>query len=586
MKPFPNKFWPLLIMYCKSFKWQICLFLVITIIGSLFGNLNKRFFADIIGTIKENDTNSYNEAIFLVYLLIGSYLLNILFSNYSKYFFSAKIIVPFKILMEKDLFSYLLGHSYEYITNKQSGMLIAYKNQVTNLPKILDRANWDLRAIIDLIIKTIMLTMISPVIGITYLFLCFFTIFPGKYFTNMLKKVNKLHSQSEALVSGRMLDVVNNLDLVKQFDNIENEKKQLRILFKQEYDIAIKSVKIFFAQFSTVGIVTSFASFILLILSVYYWSIEKISTADVVFVLMTLISGLNMIGMIFDGVQKYRQDIAKIEKGLEIFADKHGIVDKKNAKNLKIKNGRIEFKDISFRYKNKRKYVFDRFNLTINAHEKVGIVGKSGSGKTTLINLLQRAFELNSGKILIDGFDITDVTQESLHKNISIIPQDTVMFNRNIAQNIAFGSNTKSIKKIKDAAIKAYAHNFILEKDGAYESYAGDRGCKLSGGERQRIAIARAILKNAPILILDEATSSLDTQSEQIINKAIENVIKNQTVIAIAHRLSTLKSMDRIVVLDKGKIIEEGSFEELLSLGGKFAKLYLTQQKKKGGKNV
>ena len=160
------------------------------------------------------------------------------------------------------------------------------------------------------------------------------------------------------------------------------------------------------------------------------------------------------------------------------------------------------------------------------------------------------------------------------------------MFNRNIFQNLIFGTKIKDIKTVRDASKKAYADEFILAKEGGYNSYAGDRGCKLSGGERQRLAIARAILKDAPILILDEATSSLDTESEQLINCAIENVIQNQTVIAIAHRLSTLKNMDRIIVLDKGEIVEEGNFDYLLSLGGKFTKLYRAQQKKKGGKNV
>ena len=207
-------------------------------------------------------------------------------------------------------------------------------------------------------------------------------------------------------------------------------------------------------------------------------------------------------------------------------------------------------------------------------------IGCPGSGKTTLINLLQRAFELDSGKILIDGKDITEVTQESLHHNISLIPQETVMFNRNIYQNLIFGTNIKDIKKVRLASKKAYADEFIMEKEGDYNSYAGDRGCKLSGGERQRLAIARAILKNAPILILDEATSSLDSQSEKLINKAIENIINKQTLIAIAHRLSTLKNMDRIIVLDKGQVVEEGTFDDLLKLKGKFYQQYNTQQKK------
>ena len=368
--------------------------------------------------------------------------------------------------------------------------------------------------------------------------------------------------------------------------NKEYEKRCFMPLFKQEFDLAIKSLKIFFMQFSAVGVATSFASFILLLLSVYYWKIDKITTADVTFVFMTIIYGLNWFGMLFDGIQRFVKEMFEVEKGLEIFNAPHEIVDKKSAKTLKATKGKIEFKNISFTYKNKKKPVFDNFNLTINAKEKVGIVGASGSGKTTLINLLQRAFELDSGKILIDGKNICDVTQESLHQNISLIPQDTVMFNRNIYQNIVFGTNIKDIKKVRNASKKAYADEFIMEKEGGYESFAGDRGCKLSGGQRQRLAIARAILKDAPILILDEATSALDSQSEKLINKAIENIINNQTVIAIAHRLSTLKNMDRIIVLDKGKIVEEGNFDELLKIKGKFFKLWQVELKKKGGKNV
>ena len=357
-------------------------------------------------------------------------------------------------------------------------------------------------------------------------------------------------------------------------------------LLKQEFDLAVKSLKVFFMQFSAVGVATSFASFILLLLAVYYWKINNITTADVTFVFMTIIYGLNWFGMLFDGIQRFVKEMFEVEKGLEVFSNPHEIVDKKDAITLKKAKGKIEFKNISFTYKNKKKPVFDNFNLTIKPKEKVGIVGASGSGKTTLINLLQRAFELDSGEILIDGKNICDVTQESLHQNISLIPQDTVMFNRNIYQNIVFGTNINDIKKVRNASKKAYADEFIMQKEGGYESFAGDRGCKLSGGERQRLAIARAILKDAPILILDEATSSLDSQSEKLINKAIENIINNQTVIAIAHRLSTLKNMDRIIVLDKGKIVEEGNFDELLKLEGKFFKLWQVELKKKGGKNV
>ena len=580
MKPFPKKFWSLLGLYIDYFKSQIIIFFLLIILGIGFENLNIRFFADIVGAIKDKDNNSYDTAFKFVYFLIASSICAIIFKNWAKYFFKAKFIIPCKMLMEKELFSYLLGHSYEYITNKQSGMLITYKKQVTRMPEMIQNFLWDIDGILDIIIKVIMVICVSPVIGICYFIFCFVTLLPGRIFNKNLKKIGSLKSKASALVNGRVLDTVNNISVVKEFNNVEYEKKSFMPLFKQEFDLSIKSIKVFFMQFSTVGITTSFASFSLLVLSVYQWKAQKITTADVTFIIMVLLNGLNRIGAVFDGLQRFIKNIFEVEKGLEVFSHPHEIVDKKGAKILKATKGKIEFKNIYFTYKNKKKPVFKDFNLTINPKEKIGIVGGSGSGKTTLINLLQRAFELDSGKILIDGKDITEVTQESLHHNIRLIPQETVMFNRNIYQNLIFGTNIKDIKKVRLASKKAYADEFIMEKEGDYNSYAGDRGCKLSGGERQRLAIARAILKNAPILILDEATSSLDSQSEKLINKAIENIINKQTLIAIAHRLSTLKNMDRIIVLDKGQVVEEGTFDELLKLKGKFYQQYNTQQKK------
>ena len=586
MEPFPKKILPFLMMYLKKFKRQFIVFIVLTILATWLQNINIRIFANIIGALKKNGLSSYSQVLYHTYLLLGCGILSIFFKYYSEYFFCAKFSIPCKKVMNVDLFEYLLGHSYEYITNKQSGMLITYLKQVTDLPNLLNNSTWTFTAILDILIKIILLIFVSPIIGILYLCFNILIFIWGRSFAKKITKVGKLLSKIRALVDGRLLDTVNNISIVKQFDNIENEKRSLNILFKQRYVLAIKEIKTFFNQFSSIGIISSICSFILIIISVDLWSKAKISTADVSFIVMIQLSGLYRISMVIDGLQYIMDAMAKIEKGLEVFADPHGIVDKKNAKKLNVTEGKIEFRDICFSYKNKKKPVFNKFNLIINAREKIGIVGASGCGKSTLVNLLQRAFELNSGQIFIDGIDITDVTQESLHQNISLIPQDTVMFNRNIFQNLIFGTKIKDLEIVREASKKAYADEFILAKEGGYNSYAGDRGCKLSGGERQRLAIARAILKDAPILILDEATSSLDTESEQLINCAIENVIQNQTVIAIAHRLSTLKNMDRIIVLDKGEIVEEGNFDYLLNLGGKFAKLYRAQQKKKGGKNV
>ena len=585
MKPFPSKFLPFATIYAMIFKWQICAVFFLLIFSAGLANLSIRFFAEITGAIKLNNTQSYDEAIKYVWFLVISGTLGIVVSQYQKYYYNAKFIIPAQTLMEKDLFAYLLGHSYEYITTKQSGMLIRQKEQVKQLPAMLDRINWDLRLFFDILVKIIMLLCISPLIGLGYLICCIVVVFPRRRSAKRLSRISKASAKMSAIVDGRILDVINNLLVVKQFDNIEEEKKRLHPLLAQEFALNKKNMFIWWGQYNFIGAITSLMSFSLLLLSVYLWSNGAITTADIVFILMTLIYGLNGLSELQDCLQRIRQDIATVEQGLEPFSIPHGIVDAPHAKSLKVKGGEIDFQNVCFGYKNSKKPVFKNFNLHIKSGEKIGIVGASGSGKSTLVNLLQRSYEIQSGNILIDEQNITQVTQESLHDNISLIPQDTVMFNRSIADNIAFGTDTKSDKRIKAAAVKAYANDFISDKDDGYNSFAGDRGCLLSDGERQRIAIARAILKNAPILILDEATSALDSESEQIIQKAIDNLIKNQTVIAIAHRLSTLKNMDRIIVLNKGKIVEEGTFADLIKRGGAFAKLYAAQQKK-GGKNV
>ena len=251
------------------------------------------------------------------------------------------------------------------------------------------------------------------------------------------------------------------------------------------------------------------------------------------------------------------------------------IVDKENAKNLKVNRGGIEFNGVYFKYRNK--YVLKDLSLIVTPGERVGIVGASGAGKTTLVNLLMRFYEPQRGNILIDGQDIADVKQDSLRENIAFIPQDPTMFNRTIGDNIAYGKFGANITEIRNAAKKASADKFIMDTEKGYDSIVGDRGIKLSGGQRQRIAIARAFLKNAPILVLDEATSALDSETERIIQKSFEKLSKGRTTIAIAHRLSTLRNMDRIIVLDKGVIVEQGTHQQLLRKKGKYYHLWKMQ---------
>jgi ABC-type multidrug transport system fused ATPase/permease subunit len=286
-------------------------------------------------------------------------------------------------------------------------------------------------------------------------------------------------------------------------------------------------------------------------------------TVGVVVMIITIV-GLLTNQLFFLGQQL--RDAAKFygqtKEGLEEILTKHRIVDAPNAQNVHFSRGDIALQAVNFSYDNSS--VFKNFSINIPAGQKVGLVGRSGAGKTTFVSLLLRHFDIQEGTITIDGQNIQEVTLESLRRTIAFVPQDTSMFHRSIKENISYGMPQATFAEIKKAATMAHADKFIEKLPKKYETLVGERGVKLSGGQRQRVAIARAFLKNAPILILDEATSSLDSQSENAIQESLETLMKGRTVIAIAHRLSTLKKMNRIVVIENGKIVEDGDPNELL----------------------
>ena len=312
-----------------------------------------------------------------------------------------------------------------------------------------------------------------------------------------------------------------------------------------------------------------------LLLLTYLWYSRQIGIGDVTLVLMLMGMIMDVFTAILGNISTLNTLLGSLQAAMAPFVVNHEIVDAPHAKALKIGGGAIEFKNVKFGYDNKK--VFNKLSLKIKAGEKVGIVGASGSGKTTLLNLLQRAYDIQGGEILIDGQNVAKVKQNSLHDAIALIPQDTSLFHRTVSQNIAYGRLRAKQSEIERAAKQAYAADFINELPKGYQTKVGEKGVKLSGGQRQRVAIARAILKNSPVLLLDEATSALDSEAEYYIQKALDDLIKNKTVIAVAHRLSTLKNMDRIVVIDKGRIVEDDTPENLLKSAGKVAKLWQIQ---------
>jgi ATP-binding cassette subfamily B protein len=298
-------------------------------------------------------------------------------------------------------------------------------------------------------------------------------------------------------------------------------------------------------------------------LAIKFWQGGKLTLGDFVLIQTYLMIIMMIVWNFGKIIRNTYESLSDAEEMTKILNTPHEIKDIENAKDLKVSTGKIEFKKVGFNY-HKTKAVLKDFNLIIQPKERIALVGLSGVGKTTVIKLLLRMYNITDGKILIDNQDISKITQESLWKNISLVPQDPILFHRALMENIRYGKLDASDEEVIMAAKVAHCHEFINKAIDGYNTYVGERGIKLSGGERQRVSIARAILRNAPIIIFDEATSSLDSESERFIWDALNKLMENKVVITITHRLSTIKKMDRIIVIDNGEIIEQGSHQELV----------------------
>jgi len=469
-------------------------------------------------------------------------------------------------------------YPYTFFQNQLSGSLISKFIDAFHLISglIFTITNQFSYFLLLMIISTILLYSVAPIFAVTMIsWVIFF--FAVMFFS--MKKILffcKIYAEEKSKVLGSTADYLNNMLSVKTFTTKDFELLRFQKFRAGFVNIAEKQGFYFTQFYALQGIFTSLYAIGFIIFLILGYQKSTITPGDFAFVIMANFNIINTIYQLSHTLRDFLENWGTVDQALAILEGAPDIQDKLNAKTLKINKGRIVFDSVKFHYEG-TEALFQNKSVIIEAGQKVGLVGYSGGGKSTFVNLILRLYDVADGHILIDGQDIRDVTQDSLRNNIAMIPQDPSLFHRTLMENIRYGRVTATDGEVIEAAKKAHAHEFIARLQQGYNYLVGERGVKLSGGQRQRIAIARAILKNAPILILDEATSQLDSVTENNIQESIWELMQGKTTIVVAHRLSTLLHMDRILVFDQGKIVEDGTHIELLSKNGLYKTLWDAQ---------
>jgi ATP-binding cassette subfamily B protein len=489
-------------------------------------------------------------------------------------FYGSKLVTRTSAAAYKILFKYLTRHSYTYFADRFAGSLSSKVTHASEgVQSLAEAFLWNYySATLSLLLTLGYMYMTSPMIAAIFLGLILVLIPVNIKLAQYRRPHVVAYSHQATRARGYGVDAITNMTAVRQFVRGPYEEERFN---EQIEHMGVLNLKQWHMSEWTLvinNVLIVLFEAVILIMTVRLWVAHTITTGDLVMVITLMVgvqSTLVFIGSIMNGfIRRY----GEIEEGLTDILIPYDVTDDAQAKPLTNVRGKIEWNNVSFDYGETP--VFENFNLVIQAGERIGLVGTSGAGKTTFVSLLLHQHEVMGGSITIDENDIARVTQDSLRENISVVPQEPMLFHRSIRENIAYGKPDATEEEIIAVAEKAQAHEFVSTLSHGYDTLVGERGVKLSGGQKQRVAIARAMLKNSPILILDEATSALDSESEVAIQKALHELMEGKTVIAIAHRLSTLREMDRIIVLDSGKIVEDGSHNALVKKGGVYARLW------------
>ncbi|MFH1292100.1 MAG: ABC transporter ATP-binding protein [bacterium] len=556
-------------------------FLVFSVMGASLTNVIrplffKQFF-DILSS--QQDKGLLFEALFSVLMLVLiTEIIEWCFwrmATYTAIKFQAKIMAD----IANRCFQYLHKHSFSYFNNNFVGSLVKRVNRfVYAFMHIADVFIWNLLQLsVNIIFIGIILTYKNWILGLIVIGWITLFLSINWFFTKYKLKYDIKRSEADTAISQVLADTITNQSNVKLFCGYQREVS----LFERTVKKATK-LRCFTWTLDNIFEAIQGALMISLEIGILYmgmilWRKGLFTVGDFVLLqsyALTIFMRVWDFGRI---IRRIYENLADAEEMSEILDTPHEIQDLKNAKQLQVKKGKIQFQNVTFCY-NKTRCVLQKLNLAIKPKEKLALIGPSGAGKTTMVKLLLRMHDVTGGKILIDGQQVKAITQESLWQHISMVPQDPILFHRSLMENIRYGKPEATDEQVFKASKLAHCHEFISEFPDGYETKVGERGVKLSGGERQRVAIARAILRNAPILVLDEATSSLDSESEHLIQSALDTLMKNKTVIVIAHRLSTIMKVDRIIVVDQGGIVEQGTHIQLLKKKtGMYNKLWKIQ---------
>jgi len=573
-----NTLWSFVFDFIKNQRIGfICIFLL-SLTWAIETNVWPYLLKKIIDILTQFDSNRTEVFSTLLAPLLWTFILwtCVEIAYRSRDFMSARIFPELEKQIRLRMFDHIQHHSPKYFHEKFAGSLSNQINDMTTqISLALQSLFVFLPAIFCAILVLFFLFEVSPlftlILGVWICLHIGICVCCAKKCAHYATE----HGTARSHLMGKIVDSFTNHFSVNLFSRFVFEKSKIAFSQTIEQEKNYRSHKYVAKMLTGFSIVFFIGLITITFFSLLYWMQDKISTGSVVQVLNTTFGTLLILWVAGDRAPQFFHSIGIAKQALAVMQDPQDVLDTPNATPLIVTKGEVVFQEVCFNYGDKS--VFHNKNIRIHGGEKVGIVGHSGSGKSTLINLLLRFHTPHKGQIFIDGQDILSVTLSSLRKQVALVPQDPTLFHRSILENIRYGNIDATEEEVLRVSKLAHCHEFILKFPRQYEEFVGERGSKLSGGERQRVAIARAMLTSAPILILDEATSALDSLSEKFVQEGLDLLMQGRTTIVIAHRLSTLSKMDRILVFDQGKIIEEGSHIELLVQNGHYAHMWHMQ---------